>query len=140
MQVAFDAHLFRFHQREHVGEAERRQRLPEFLPDRARGAQREAVIGRDERPGRDLGHAAFLDAHQRVGLVDGDQEGGVDEAAAPHQIGVGVDQCGEVFEHAFSPAPTAWQVAESGRKSGRACAHARIEAISMASALKAPFV
>ena len=107
MQVAFDAHQFLFHQREHVGEAERRQRLPEFLPDRARGAQRETVIGRDERPGVDFGHAAFLDAQQRVGVVDGDQEGGVDEAAAPHQIGVGVHEAGDVIDHASCSLPMA---------------------------------
>ncbi len=90
MDVAFDAHQFLFDQCENVGEAERRQWLPEFFPDDTRGAQSETVIRRDEWPGRHLGDATFLDADQSVGIVDGDHEGGVDEAAALNQPGVGV--------------------------------------------------
>ena len=106
MQVAFHPHEFLFHQREHVGEAERRQRLPEFLPDAARGAQREAVVGRDERTRRHLGHAAFLDAEQGIGVVDGDHEGGVDEAAAADELGVGVHEVGDLVDHAKSSLKT----------------------------------
>ena len=103
MQVAFHPHELLFHQREDVGEAERRQRLPEFFPNAARGAQREAVVGRDERARRDFGDAAFLDADQGVGVVDGDHEGGVDEAAAADQTGVGVHEAGDLVDHAKAP-------------------------------------
>ena len=64
MQVAFDPHQFLLDQREHVGEAGRRQRLPEFLPDLARGAQRKAVIGRDEWARRRSWRRGLLDADQ----------------------------------------------------------------------------
>ena len=100
MQVAFHPHQFLFDQREDVGEAERRQRLPEFFPDAARGAQGKAVIGRDERARRHFGDAAFLDADQGVGVVDGDHEGGVDEAAALDEPGIGVHEVGDVVDHA----------------------------------------
>ena len=96
MDIAFDLHQFLFDQREDVGEAERRQRLPEFLPDAARGAYREAVVGRDEGARRYLDDAAFLDADQRIGLVDGDHKGGVNETAAPDQLGVGIHETGDM--------------------------------------------
>jgi hypothetical protein len=99
VDVAFDPHQFLFDQREHVGEAERRQRLPEFFPHAARGAQDEAVVGRDERPRRHLGDAAALDADQGISVVNGDHEGGVDEAAAPDQFVVGVHVFGDQVEH-----------------------------------------
>src|SRR4029079_5428382 len=52
MQIAFDDELAALEQREDVVMAGRRQLGPEQLPFGARRAQREAVIGRDERPRR----------------------------------------------------------------------------------------
>ncbi len=52
-------------------------------------------------PGCHLGYAALLDADQGIGVVDRDNEGGVDEAAAADEIGVGVHEAGDVVDHAL---------------------------------------
>src|SRR5262249_43577827 len=83
--------------------AERRQRLPEFLPDAARGTQTETVVRRDEGAGRYFDHPAFLDAKKRTGVVDSDHKDCIDETATMNEPCVGVHQAGNLVDHAKAP-------------------------------------
>ncbi len=73
--------------------AGRRNLLPEHLPFVARRAQREAVVRRHERAGRDRDDASLQDFTSSPGRRS-EHEGGAEIAPAPHQIGVGVHQVG----------------------------------------------
>ena len=95
-----DLYEFLLHQRENIGVAAWRQWLPEFLPDTPRGPQAKTVVGRDERTLHDLGHAAILHTQQCVGVIYGNHEGGVDEAATINEPGIAVHQAGDVIDHA----------------------------------------
>src|SRR5262245_65013384 len=99
MQIALNPHKLLFYERENVGIAERRQRLPEFLPDAARGTQTETVVRRDEGAGRYFDHPACLDANKRTSVVDGDHKGCIDETATMNEPGVGVHQAGDLVDH-----------------------------------------
>src|SRR5262245_4917285 len=113
MQIAFDLHEFLLHQRKNIGVAARRKRLPELLPDNLRRPQAKTVIGCDERTLRDVGHAALLHTQQCVGVIYGNHEGGVDEAATINERGIAIHQTCDLVDHCVAlPADgVAWNVA-----------------------------
>ena len=86
-------------QGEDVVRSRRRHGLPKGLPRLARRAQREAVVGRHERPTGDADDASVDDADEIPGLAGFEQERGVDEAPALDQARIGIHQLGQTFDH-----------------------------------------
>jgi hypothetical protein len=98
-QIAFDQRVAGFRHREHVVVARVRHGLPQLLPRTGGGADREAPVAHEERPALHALDPSFDHAHQVLGVVALDEEARGEEAAATDQIGVGVHELGQAFEH-----------------------------------------